>query len=502
MNAQTGNKYILLILFVGLLSGLTFIWWEQDDFYIHAQYARNLATAGEWSFNPGESSYGSTSPLWVITLAIPVSLGAPVYATGKILSLSFFILSLFQLNRWRSHFHHPALHTTMLIVVAANHWLRLSTGSGMEATLAACLAIEFAHRLSIARPGRSVDLLIAGIFGGLAVLTRPEFAYLVVVVVLIPPWQLAHFTRRMVFTALGALVVIGPWLLYAQLEFGALIPQTIHIKTTSHSAHAGNPLLLTLSRTLAFYTPALALEMVAVLLFSLDLLRRRAIKPLFDISPAIWLTALGMPAVYVLNQLRASEGITYRYAAPVIGMLIYLGFRCLDQWLNMRPARRIWLKPTIIVMVLFALLAQTAMSLLHLPALKRSRHYVHGVLWPAAEWLRDNTPPDAGIACFDVGVIGFVSERRVLDFIGLISPDIFAHIQARDGAVSHAELIEHFRPDYLFFNRPRQDGDPPDPDIMFQADYQSYRFTPREAFQHLAPEDMIGGVLKLRTGRN
>lgn len=501
MSPLTSAKQTIFIFLLGLLTGLTFIWWEQDDFYIHAQYARNLATTGEWSFNPGEPSYGSTSPLWVILLAIPVSLGAPVYATGKILSLSFFILSLFQLYRWRSHFHHPALHTTMIFVVAANHWIRLATGSGMEATLATCLAIEFAHRLTNSRPARSVDWLIAGIFGGLAVLTRPEFVYLVVVVVLIPPWRRADLSRRVTLTALGALAVISPWLWYAHLEFGALIPQTIHVKTTSYYANAGNPLFSTLSRTLAFYTPALALEMIAVALLGMDLLRRRDIKPFFDISPAIWLTALGLPAVYILNQLRASEGITYRYAAPVLGLLIYLGFRCLDQWLTLRPARRVWLKPAIIVMVLFALLSQVTMSLLHLPALKRSRHYVHDVLWPAAEWLKNNTPPNTVIACFDVGVMGFVSERHVFDFIGLISPDIFAYIQSRGGMVSHAELIEHFRPDYLFFNRIRQDSIPHDSGIVFQADYQSYRFTPREAFQQKLPDDMIGGIVQLRGER-
>ena len=40
-----------------------------DDGYIHIQYARNIATAGEYSFNPGHVSFGTTSPLWVIVLA-------------------------------------------------------------------------------------------------------------------------------------------------------------------------------------------------------------------------------------------------------------------------------------------------------------------------------------------------------------------------------------------------------------------------------------------------
>src|SRR5436190_3211288 len=41
-----------------------------DDGFIHVQYARNLMTRGEYSFNPGETSFGTTSPLWVMALAV------------------------------------------------------------------------------------------------------------------------------------------------------------------------------------------------------------------------------------------------------------------------------------------------------------------------------------------------------------------------------------------------------------------------------------------------
>ena len=40
-----------------------------DDGFIHVQYAHNLITRGEYSFNPGEVSFGTTSPLWVMELA-------------------------------------------------------------------------------------------------------------------------------------------------------------------------------------------------------------------------------------------------------------------------------------------------------------------------------------------------------------------------------------------------------------------------------------------------
>src|SRR5215470_1874696 len=55
---------ILAALMFPLRGGFT------DDGFIHVQYARNLMTRGEYSFNPGETSFGTTSPLWVMALAV------------------------------------------------------------------------------------------------------------------------------------------------------------------------------------------------------------------------------------------------------------------------------------------------------------------------------------------------------------------------------------------------------------------------------------------------
>ena len=41
-----------------------------DDSWIHLTYARNLAVFGEWAFQPGKSSAGSTAPLWTVLLSI------------------------------------------------------------------------------------------------------------------------------------------------------------------------------------------------------------------------------------------------------------------------------------------------------------------------------------------------------------------------------------------------------------------------------------------------
>src|SRR5512146_1014558 len=53
------------------VSAVTFrVGFPLDDSWIHLTYARNLAQRGEWAFQPGQLSAGSTAPLWTLLLAI------------------------------------------------------------------------------------------------------------------------------------------------------------------------------------------------------------------------------------------------------------------------------------------------------------------------------------------------------------------------------------------------------------------------------------------------
>jgi hypothetical protein len=49
----------------------------------------------------------------------------------------------------------------------------------------------------------------------------------------------------------------------------------------------------------------------------------------------------------------------------------------------------------------------------------------------AAEWARDNLPPEARIACLDIGILGYYSKRSVADLGGLIDPSIIPDLEHR-----------------------------------------------------------------------
>jgi hypothetical protein len=66
------------------------------------------------------------------------------------------------------------------------------------------------------------------------------------------------------------------------------------------------------------------------------------------------------------------------------------------------------------------------------------------------EWLRANTPADASIGTLEVGIIGYYAGRRMIDFAGLIQPDIAARLRPESTYADTARwAVERFRPDYL-----------------------------------------------------
>jgi hypothetical protein len=62
-------------------------------------------------------------------------------------------------------------------------------------------------------------------------------------------------------------------------------------------------------------------------------------------------------------------------------------------------------------------------------------------------WLRENTPEDARVAMEPIGYIGYYSRRRVLDEVGLVSPEMIPLNRA--GAGWFPEMIARYQPAYI-----------------------------------------------------
>ena len=61
------------------------------------------------------------------------------------------------------------------------------------------------------------------------------------------------------------------------------------------------------------------------------------------------------------------------------------------------------------------------------------------------EWLLENTAPDAVVAVPDIGAIGYVSQREILDLNGLVTPELIPY--KRDKQVNR--FLEENPPDFI-----------------------------------------------------
>ena len=73
-----------LLVLVTLIAAWSFF--APDDLFIHLRFARNLAERGEWSFNPGETVAGATSPPWVLSLTALQLIGVGGVLGAKLLA--------------------------------------------------------------------------------------------------------------------------------------------------------------------------------------------------------------------------------------------------------------------------------------------------------------------------------------------------------------------------------------------------------------------------------
>jgi hypothetical protein len=69
-------------------------------------------------------------------------------------------------------------------------------------------------------------------------------------------------------------------------------------------------------------------------------------------------------------------------------------------------------------------------------------------------WLASNTPPTSNVGALEVGIIGYYARRPMIDFAGLVQPDVALRFTPtytyQDSA---AWAVENYRPDYVILQR-------------------------------------------------
>lgn len=391
-----------------------------DDGFIHVQYARNLMTHGEYSFNPGETSFGTTSPLWVMALAVigqPFGGGEALVDAGKAMSWLFAFAAVIALHRVLLLFG-ASRRTALLgaMAFAADVWLVRWGALGMESSLAAFMAA-----LLVGASRRAYDdRAAAAAFGAVAAigaLVRPEL-YLAM-----PVFLAGALTRRprprhgVLLTAVVVMVaLVGPWLIFAKVHIGSFLPNTA-------GAKSGGLITSPVVFARGLWVPAKIIasaQIVAAVAIIADVIvsRRHAfvLRPDFRFA-ALW--TLALPLAYVAADIQ----VLSRYLLLVTPAICIGGWLSLESLLSAHTPR---VRAAVMASAIVVALASNGVvyARVVVPPSREFSEDLQVNMAGLARYLHDHAGSGEVVAAADIGYLAFYSGCRVLDLGGLVEPEM------------------------------------------------------------------------------
>jgi len=428
-----------------------------DDPFITYRYAENLATGRGFVYNEGERVLSTTTPLYALLLAA----GRLVTSDLPALSNGIGILSIWAgawlLYRMARRFGRPAAGLVAGALYAAFPLLWLSLGFEVPLYLLLALLgfyLYFTGRMTWA----AVPL-------GLATLTRFDGAIAAGVVFVLAGVQALRggrsgVARRVWAGAVRPALVYGavmaPVLGWLTWYFGSPVPVTLAAKSAqtvlgvtgfyAHTTFVQGAAIL--AKAWFSQTPLYALLALTALAGLAAAVRRDR----WALGLVLWAGLYGL----AYHALRVAP--YHWYYAPFVPAGVMLAGMGVAWAVEVRGR---WAKAGRIVAAALAAAILLALGVSDIriaqalrtdalispdrPDYKALPEAKTMVYRQVGEWLAANTPADADVGVTEVGVMGYYARRRMVDFLGLLRPDV-AQALAR-GDVAWA--LFHYQPDYL-----------------------------------------------------
>lgn len=442
---RRGGALTSLVVLWGLLVAGLLAWafhgWGFDDPYITYRYAANIAHGVGFVYNPGERILSTTAPFYALLLAGAGRLGLDIPLTSNLIGcvgLAVSGLALWGLGQvWQS----PLVGVAGLVLYPT--FPLLITTLGAE-TIFYLTLILLGFLACAYRRYTAAAVLLA-----LATLTRADGIIASVaagVYILVTQYRLytssggdGQKLRALLWRAAGVyLGLLSAWFIFAWLYFGAPLPVTLAAKQrqglipASRSffqglwpvamAYLGHPLSI----------PQLILAAVGVVR---GVTRQRQ-----------WLLIVGWNLLYTAAYTALGVTSYFWYYAPLVsGFIVLVGVGI--EGTAASRSLRLLAAPLVQFMLIVLLLIP---QLLALSFVARQPDVRLDMYRTVGEWLHRATPPGASVGALEVGIMGYYAERRMVDFAGLIQPEVALRLSPSTGYDDAAVwALEQFRPDYI-----------------------------------------------------
>ena len=466
---------LLLILLISLVSVTCFLGSNPqqllvfDDSYITLRFAENFFTYSGITYDGSTFFSGATSPLHIICIAL-LGLFMKMEQASLAIGVIFFVLSSFLVYLWTLALY-GSRRTALLagILTATSGWLVFDSLNGMETT-----AFIFFSLLTFYLYYRYQPRALYAVPLALSVLTRPDGWFLAGALWM---WQIIRYfgerdkqrVKHLVISIEIFLILILPYLLLSLYQTGSLLSNTAYAK----AAFFGEGTLPFINKAGCFmngllffyrtpYYPAI------LLLVPLLLCARKIISLSY-----LWLYIGFFYLSYFLFFPCSIRHYWCRYQHIFIPLIILAmsggAFEVLKR--SKKPVFKGLLAGLAGLVILYNQAASfTSAAEIYSIQLNSMRNPQIDL----ARWLNSNTPDDSLIALHDIGAVGYFSERKVLDLVGLVNPEVTRYYldpqSKRVIPLSERRIIDYLkekRPDYLvmftewdrFFNLLRPDNE-------------------------------------------
>lgn len=433
-----------------------------DDVYITLAYARSLSQGyGFRAFPDAQPSLGTTTPLNAIVIAlisrlvpmmsfkdIAVQLSIAMWiATGWLWALSGTRLGLSQIE---------ALCIGLLILLEAPKPGYLGFEFKFFFLVLSIALIAYAEKRHI----------LTGILCGIAFLIRGEAILLLGALGLHQlltakidktPNGLALLGERLLMLVGGFAIVFSIWAAYAKLTIGEIFPTTLQAK---------------LAQVIALHTHATAaVGFIDALTHNLNNL---GVLQVGSFQFTLWLMVGALGFVYA--------AVFRRHLLPLVlwGIIFAVGYSLLNTaaypWYSLQLDFILVVLSGLVIGGVFTLTEQLAMHI-KTPALAVLGAIICGALFTRslyvvaqnnlptepnitprtfdlmqlAAWVNEHTEPGSTVAHHEVGLLQWYSNRRIIDLLGLLTPEVVPTLLHYGATLAPA--FEQTAPDYWIDNR-------------------------------------------------
>lgn len=450
---------LIVIVAVGVRCFLLTAHATEEDFFITLRYAQNIAHGLGFVYNPGAHVLGATTPLYTLILALLIRLHLDPIFWAKLLGIAADAVTCIAVYRLGRALQHPGAGLAAALCVALLSVNLIWATKGMEVELvAAAGAVAWAAWAEERE-------IVAWVAAAILALLRIDGVVLAVFLLL----GTLFWERQLPWRGLLLFTLVQlPWLIFATLYFGSPVPVSVTAKLHVY-AHSPTSRFPRLGEFLALMSHNVGLMLLlgcalalAALIYYLQLRRSKSGLPappeLRLVPSGLWIlsyyASMAFSPVFLFGWYFVPPTPLY-YLIAMTGWSILLGciWKDLFRWAandRLSRAGNVLQKPVMsvaLVMVAALLLAGVFVPRA-LRDLRSGQASEQTLRIPIGQWLHDHALPTDTVMLEPIGYIGYFGGTRILDVVGLVSPEVLPMWDRQVPSPEHA-IWWRYRPDWI-----------------------------------------------------